>query len=704
MAVGDGGRKGHKKSESDYIESKEDHSDLEENFSDPEDFIDDITDEELLPDILKQKPSPSDSFESVIVCDNIPKTGSEKLEKLTKLLKKLFSKFGNIVTEHIPLDSSGQTKGYMFLEYGSLSEAKEAARALNGHRLDKHHVFDVNLFSEFDKYTTVEANWTAPEPTPYKDPGNLQSWLLNKECLDQMSIIYNGGETTSVMLNSAPELTTVEERKHWTETYVRWSPLGSYLCTFHSKGIALWGGEHFKQIQRFSHTGVQLVDFSPCERYIVTFSPMPVSRSDTGVAESVIVWDIQTGNKKRGFPVDGPTTGWPFLKWSSDGNYFARLQMDAISVYELPSCGLLDKKSLKVTNVRDFEWSPDQSIISYWVPEGEACPARVSLIEIPSRKELRIRNLFSVADCKLHWQKSGDHLCVKVDRYAKKKLENNEIKYSGMYYNFEIFHVKKKQVPIDTVECKEVVSAFAWEPVGSKFAYIHGEAPRISVSFYKIGDEKITLLKTLEKRQCNSLFWCPAGQFIILAGLRNLNGVLEFVDSSDMTVMTSPQEHFMCTDVEWDPTGRYVSTAVSFWGHKMDNGFWLWNFQGRQISKNPMDGFCQLLWRPRPPSLLSAKQIKEIRKNMKEYSRTFEVQDLRSKSKASKDVLDKRKKMKDDFNVYRQRVAKVIEQQKSQRMELRNDIDTDELDSHTDNFEEEVIEFLVKVDETVIGE
>lgn len=95
---------------------------------------------------------------------------------------------------------------------------------------------------------------------------------------------------------------------------MRWSPLGSYLCTLHSKGIALWGGEHFRQIQRFSHQGVQLVDFSPCERYLVTFSPMPVSRSDTGVAESVIVWDVQTGAKKRGFAVDGPAAGWPILK------------------------------------------------------------------------------------------------------------------------------------------------------------------------------------------------------------------------------------------------------------------------------------------------------------------------------------------------------------------------------------------------------
>ena len=28
--------------------------------------------------------------------------------------------------------------------------------------------------------------------------------------------------------------------------------------------------------------------------------------------------------------------------------------------------------------------------------------------------------------------------------------------------------------------------AFAWEPTGNKFAFIHGESPRISVSFYNI--------------------------------------------------------------------------------------------------------------------------------------------------------------------------------------------------------------------------
>jgi translation initiation factor 3 subunit B len=42
-----------------------------------------------------------------------------------------------------------------------------------------------------------------------------------------------------------------------------------------------------------------------------------------------------------------------------------------------------------------------------------------------------VKNLFSVADCKMHWQKSGDYLCVKVDRYAKaKKDSRDELKFS----------------------------------------------------------------------------------------------------------------------------------------------------------------------------------------------------------------------------------------------------------------------------------
>jgi Eukaryotic translation initiation factor eIF2A len=58
------------------------------------------------------------------------------------------------------------------------------------------------------------------------------------------------------------------------------------------------------------------------------------------------------------------------------------------------------------------------------------------------------------------------------------------------------------------------------------------------------------------------------GQFIVLAGLRSMHGSLDFVDTNDFVVMNSG-EHYTASDVEWDPTGRYVVTGVSYWKQKV---------------------------------------------------------------------------------------------------------------------------------------
>ena len=79
--------------------------------------------------------------------------------------------------------------------------------------------------------------------------------------------------------------------------------------------------------------------------------------------------------------------------------YFARLGRGQISVYETPECNLLDKKSIKLENVQDFQWSPDAPIISAYQAEQSSgnLPARVVLLKVPERTELRQKNLFSVS-------------------------------------------------------------------------------------------------------------------------------------------------------------------------------------------------------------------------------------------------------------------------------------------------------------------
>ena len=63
--------------------------------------------------------------------------------------------------------------------------------------------------------------------------------------------------------------------------------------------------------------------------------------------------------------------------------------------------------------------------------------------------------------------------------------------------------------------------------------------------------------------------------------VQGMNGQLEFFNADDFEPM-SAAEHFMCTDIEWDPTGRFVATSVGH-VHQMENGFNLWLFNGQEL-------------------------------------------------------------------------------------------------------------------------
>lgn len=252
----------------------------------------------------------------------------------------------------------------------------------------------------------------------------------------------------------------VTQSQKWTDKYCLWSPTGTILATLHNQGVGLWGGPSFSRIHRFPHHGVNFLDFSPFETYLVTLSPVPIEASanpspanpfteeDNG--HHIAIWEVATGNLLRTFPMVQESTNenqpqqqkkvftWPIFKWSGDEKYFARVTPgQQISVYETPSMGLLDKKSIKLDGVVDFEWAPlndrelaeveeekrggplventdeaakagtvkkadkkkvRENVLAYWLPEVQNQPARVALMAIPSRENLRTKNLFNVAE------------------------------------------------------------------------------------------------------------------------------------------------------------------------------------------------------------------------------------------------------------------------------------------------------------------
>ncbi len=595
--------------------------------------------------------------------DNIPKVAPARQEKLKSVIDKLFATCGDIVNDFYPKDKEGNTKGYCFLEYKNSTNAEEAVKMFNGHRLDRNHTFLVNMFTDFQKYSNIPDEWEPPTPQPYEPQHDLYNFMMEPDGYDQYAVVVDSGNYSQVQFwqNTQPEPNELLKRDKFTEQTVQWSPLGTYIVAFYKQGVAIWGGPKFAKINKFAHPGTSYVDFSPCENFLVTYGNILTGGK-------IIIWDIRTGTEKRSFVVDQKT----HFRWSYDDKYVACLGENSISIYETSTFFLMEKKSLKIPGVRGFNWSPTDNIIAYWVAEQTDVPAKVTLMEIPRKKEIRTKNLFNVADCVLHWQKSGDFLCVKVDRFSKSKKDkkDSDVKFVGMFYNFEIFHMREKDIPVDSVEIKDTISAFAWEPVGNKFAIIHGDAANTNVSFYEAKKgQKVVLVKKMEKKSCTHLFWSPRGQFIVLANCTM--GSFEFVDTNEYIIMNS-WDHFRAHQVEWDPTGRYVTTGISLFKVKDDQGYYIWSFQGRILKRVNLKNFLQFLWRPRPQTLLTDTQQKEIKKNLKKYYPQFEAKDRMRVTRASKEMLEKRAKLREGFMEYRNKRVQDWKLLKKLRLELRN--------------------------------
>lgn len=108
---------------------------------------------------------------------------------------------------------------------------------------------------------------------------------------------------------------------------IKWSPLGSYLATFHAKGVILHGCADFRECGRLGHSSVQALDFSSQERYALTWN------GEVGVSkkEAVYLWDVASNTILRKFPCINEK--WPSFSISADEQFLATHGNNGIGMY-----------------------------------------------------------------------------------------------------------------------------------------------------------------------------------------------------------------------------------------------------------------------------------------------------------------------------------------------------------------------------------
>ncbi|CAH8255265.1 unnamed protein product [Arabidopsis lyrata] len=380
---------------------------------------------------------------------------------------------------------------------------------------------------------------------------NINFYFINK--LDHIDRPMNVKE------ECGPPQTKQSLPEYWTESYVKWSPLGTYLVTLHKNGVAVWGGaDTFHRHMRYRNFMVKLVDFSPCEKYLVTYQSQEPSNPRDASEVDIKIFDVRSGKtikdfkgRADDFSVRGAVASWPVFKWAggNDDKYCAKLSKNTISIYETKTFNLLGDKPMEAVDVVDMCWSPTDSILALLKGGGKQ-PAKVVIVEIPSKVELRQKYLVGAIDCKMYWHNNGEYLAIKVDGHTSSR--------------FEIFCLKERDIPIEVLEVENKVLAFAWEPNGQRFSVIHGDQPKPDCSFYS---------------------------------MHGRISKLEFFNVDKLQTMAKT-EHLMATDIAWDPTGRYVTTTVTS-AQETDNGFNMWSFDGKLLYRIlKEDPLFQLDWRP----------------------------------------------------------------------------------------------------------
>lgn len=128
---------------------------------------------------------------------------------------------------------------------------------------------------------------------------------------------------------------------------------------------------------------------------------------------------------------------------------------------------------------------------------------------------------------------------------------------------------------------------------------------------------------------------------------------------------------------------------------QLENGYAIWDFRGQELEKNILDRFKQFLWRPRPRTLLTKEKQRQVRKNLKEYSRQFEEEDAAEESNISAELIAQRRRLVDEWNAWRRKCKEDWEEERrkhGKKVDVKANAPEEEAKEEIEVWIDEVIE------------
>jgi translation initiation factor 3 subunit B len=118
----------------------------------------------------------------------------------------------------------------------------------------------------------------------------------------------------------------------------------------------------------------------------------------------------------------------------------------------------------------------------------------------------------------------------------------------------------------------------------------------------------------------------------------------------------------------------------------LENGYQIRDFKGVVLYEAHLEKFKSFSWRPRPATLVSRERQRQIRRNLRDYSREFDAEDEAEAAGASQELLTLRRRLLGEWYTWRRRVEETL---LSERLDQAEEDDGDEI---IEEWVEEVVE------------
>lgn len=253
-----------------------------------------MTDPQLKPDA----PKFDDDFSSFFVINGFPKVAEEKTSKFLDLIIKTLEKknyYIDATNITIPISAETQkTEGVAFVKMSSEEQARIGASTFDGYKLTAKIVFTACTMPEFEKIMATDDSFEQGERADLRD---LKTPVFD---VKRDQYLYQSGRNVFVNYFSATSAqnktdeNTVCVLENASDKAASFSPMGTYLIIIKADKVVFYGGKSMRTIITLKISKVEKAIMSPCERYVLTYSPM---------GDNVYtIWNFQMASEIRSLP------------------------------------------------------------------------------------------------------------------------------------------------------------------------------------------------------------------------------------------------------------------------------------------------------------------------------------------------------------------------------------------------------------------